>query len=180
MNDMKVKNKFRKVILALTVMAVGLVVWCPLSLKKIGDRDGGFRPDKELTAEIREETKGMTAEEIRSYGIRKTARMLSFAEKNDLAEGEANCVGYAEMCAGICNNAFQTNGLQARAKPVVGYVMCGSVNMCSVLKGCMPTGRWKAFVKDHDFVEFNIDGETVFADACAYDLLWNDIKTKEK
>lgn len=176
---MKVKNKFRKAFVALIVLAVIFAIWCSLSLEKIGDRDGVFHPDKELKAEIMEETKGMTAEEIRRYGIRKTARMLAFAERNDLAKGKANCVGYGKMCAGICDYAFKANGLQAEAKPVVGYVMCGSVNMCNVLKRCMPTGRWKAFVKDHDFVEFNIDGETVYADACTYDIILNDCKSRK-
>lgn len=36
---MKVKNKFRKAFVALIALAVVLVVWCSLSLEKIGDSD---------------------------------------------------------------------------------------------------------------------------------------------
>lgn len=121
----------------------------------------------------------MSAEEIRNYSVRKTAGILSFTIKNDLSKREANCVGYAQMCAGISNYAFGANGINASAKPVVGYVMLCGLNLCDVLKWCMPTKRWENFVKDHDFVEYHIDGQTIYCDASAYDLIFRDCKTIE-
>lgn len=121
----------------------------------------------------------MNAEEIRSYSLKKTCSLLSFSVRNDLSDGKANCIGYAQMCASIFNYACRSNGLNSKAKPVVGYVMLYGINLCDVLKWCMPTKRWENFVKDHDFVEFNIDGQVIYADASAYDILWQDCKTSK-
>lgn len=149
----------------------------PLTLTKISDRPNPYYPDRTLQSEIKEDTEGMCAEDIRIYSVKKTAKILSFTVKNNLSKGEANCVGYAQMCASISNCAFRTNNINASAKPVVGYVMFYGVNLCNVLKWCMPSKRWENFVKDHDFVEYHIDGQTIYCDASAYDLIYKDCKT---
>lgn len=151
----------------------------PITLDKVSDRSNPYSPDRELRAEIKAETASLSAEQIRKYSIRKTASCLSFCANNNLSRGEANCVGYAQMCAAIANYAFRQNGLNCWAKPVVGYVRCCDINVCSVLRWCMPTQRLKNFVKDHDFVEFRIEGKTIYADANAYDYLWTDCKTTQ-
>lgn len=174
----KAKKRIRTFVCTLLVLIGIYIVWSPLSLTKISDRPNPYAPDKNLKTEIKEETSGMTAEEIRSYSVKKTAKSLSFTISNDLSKGEANCIGYAQMCASISNYAFKVNGIKASAKPVVGYVMFYGINLCDVLKWCMPNKRWENFVKDHDFVEYDIDGETIYCDASAYDLLYKDCKTK--
>lgn len=171
------KNGPIKIICASLLLFGVLFLWSSLSLVKDKDRPNNFSPSAELKAEIKAETAGMSAEDIRAYSIKKTASTLSFTIGENLSKGEANCMGYAKVCASICNCAFKANGLKATAKPVVGYVMLYGINLCNVLKACMPTRRMENFVKDHDFVEFHIDGQTIFADACIYDILWNDCKT---
>ena len=156
------------------------MLWSPLSLTKIGDRVETYSLDKVLKTDIKEESSGLSTDEIRSYSIKKTAKLLSFSIKNNLSKGKANCVGYAQLCASICNYAFQINGIKAQAKPVVGYVMFYGINVCNVLKCCMPNKRSENFVKDHDFVEFQINGQTIYADASAYDLIWKDCKTVKR
>ncbi|MCQ2257448.1 MAG: hypothetical protein MJZ41_05565 [Bacteroidaceae bacterium] len=170
-------KKLKIIGFAILILIVIYVVWSPLTLTKFGDRTNPYHPDAALKEEIKAETAGMSAEEIRLYSIKKTAKRLSFTVKNNLANGKANCVGYAQMCAGISNYAFRTNGINASAKPVVGYVMFYGVNLCDILKWCMPNKRWKNFVKDHDFVEYHIDGKTIYADASLYDVFWKDCET---
>lgn len=160
------------------IIVIACIGWLNLSLSKISDRTPSYSPNKSLKEEIIKETKGFLPEEIRKYSIKKTAYLLSFTVKNDLGNGKANCVGYAQMCAGISNYAFRINGYNSSAKPVVGYVKLLGVNLCNILKWCMPTKRWENFVKDHDFVEYHIDGQTIYCDASAYDLILNDCKTK--
>lgn len=173
------KRRNRKLLYALCgiVTIVIFYVIMPLTLVKTSDRPNPYHPDQALLSAIKEDTKGMSAEEIRNYSVKKTAKMLSFTVKNNLSKGEANCIGYAQMCAGISNYAFRVNGIKASAKPVVGYVMCCGVNLCNVLKWCMLSERWENFVKDHDFVEYHIDGQTIYSDASAYDLIYRDCKT---
>lgn len=173
------KKKLIVVAAVVVVLALAAVyfLWFPLSLSKVGDRNGIFTPGGELKSAIAGETSGMTAEEVRVYSIKKTAELLSFASKNDFEKGKANCVGYAKMCAGIADYAFKVNGLRCSAKPVVGYVMLYGINLCDVLKVCMPDKRWKNFVKDHDFVEFRIEGSIIYADPCMYDALLKDGRT---
>lgn len=174
------KNKKKSfTICALLILAIFFLIWSSLSLSKIGNRSNPYHLTQALQSEIREEASGMTAEEIRLYSIKKTSSLLSFSVKNDLSNGKANCVGYAQMCASISNCAFKANGINASAKPVVGYVMFYGINLCNVLKWCMPTKRWENFVKDHDFVEYHIDGQTIYCDASAYDLIYQDCKTTD-
>jgi len=173
----KIKNRIKYLTILLFVLLAIFILWTPLSLQKVSNRPISYTPDKQLKAEIKMETLDMSAEEIYNYSIRKTAKLLSYSTKNNLAEGKANCCGYAQMCAGISNYAFKTNSLNSSAKPVVGYVMFCNINVCDILKACMPNNRWKNFVKDHDFVEFHIGEMSFYADANAYDFLWKDLKT---
>lgn len=159
------------------ILIVAYNVWTPWALVKSDDRQITYSPDQELRTMIASETKNMTGEEILEYSIKKTANSLTFTAENDVTHGKANCVGYAQMCAGISNYAFQVNGLDSKAKPVVGFVMFYQVNLCDVLKGCMPNKRWENFVKDHDFVEYHINGSIIYADASLYDLIGTDCKT---
>ena len=145
----------------LAIIVIVCISWLNISLLKISDRTSNYLPSKSLKEEIKIETKGLSQEEIR----------------NDISNGKANCVGYAQMCAGISNYAFRINGYNSSAKPVVGYVKLLGVNLCNILKLCMPTKRWENFVKDHDFVEYHIDGDIIYCDASTYDLIMNDCKT---
>lgn len=174
------RKRMEALSLVLLVVCVLFAMGSPFSLKKISDRSANYTPTRELKNEIKNSTKELSAYEIYKYSIKITARELSSSAKNYIDKGEANCVGYAQMCAGIANYAFRTNGYHCEAKPVVGFVMFCGINMCNVLKWCMPTTRWENFVKDHDFVEFYIDGETFYADASAYDLIYKDCKTIKK
>ena len=174
---MKNKKRLKVTVCTILILIVIYIVWSPLSLTKISDRGNPYSPDSALKEEIKNETEGMSAEEIRNYSVKKTAKRLSFTVKNNLSMGEGNCVGYAQMCAGISNYAFRVNGIKASAKPVVGYVMFYGINLCDVLKWCMPSKRWENFVKDHDFVEYHIYGRTIYADANLYDIFWKDCET---
>lgn len=170
--------KLRKItILLFAIIVFACIGWLNISLSKICDRTPSYSPNKSLQEEIIKETKNLTPEEIRKYSIKKTAKILSFTVKNDLDNGNANCVGYAQMLAGISNYAFRINGYNSSARPVVGYVKLLGANLCYILKWCMPTKRWENFVKDHDFVEYHIDGQTIYCDASAYDLIFNDCIT---
>lgn len=170
-------NKITKVCCVTILVLIGIIIVTPLSLTKVANRPNPYTLSRSLKSEIKQETAGMTAHDIRSYSIKKTASILSFSINNDIANGNANCVGYAQVCASICNYAFTSNGINASAKPVVGYVNCCGINLCNILKWCMPTTRSKNFVKDHDFVEFYIEGQTVYADASLYDIMWKDCET---
>jgi len=157
----KIKRSLSCLLFTITAIIVVYLI-LPLTLTKIANRPNPYYPDKALRSEIREETKEMSAEEIRNYSVKKTAGNLSFTVSNNLPKGKANCVGYAQMCASISNYAFRVNGINASAKPVVGYVFCCGINLCNILKWFMPSKRWENFVKDHDFVEYHMDGQTIY------------------
>lgn len=170
--------RYKKITFYLFAIFVFVYIgWLNISLSIISDRIPNYCPNKSLIEEIKIETKDLSPQEIREYSIKKTASILSFTVNNDLDNGKANCIGYSQMCAGISNYAFRTNGHNSYAKPVVGYIKLFGVNLCYILKWCMPTKRWEKFFKDHDFVEYHIEGETIFCDPSVYDLIWNDCKT---
>ena len=178
---MKIKKSIIKFIIPIAVMATLIAVcitcWSPFALAKSNNRPSSYLLDQNLKSQIASETMNMTGEEIREYSCKKTARLLSFTAKNDIVHGKANCVGYAQLYAGICNYACQVNGLDCTAKPVVGYIMFYNINLCNALTKCMPNKHWKNFVKDHDFVEFHMNNSIIYSDACLYDLIGTDCMT---
>ena len=50
----------------------------------------------------------------------------------------------------------------------MGYVTFYGINLCDVLKALAPQ-EVKNYVKDHDFVELELDDKVVFFDASLYD-----------
>lgn len=105
---------------------------------------------------------------IIKFSLKLTAKQLTFTEKNDLGENEANCIGYAQVCSCICNYALVHHGYTPSAKPVVGYVSFCGINICPILQKVVPK-KYKNFVKDHDFVELKYNDKVVYFDASLYD-----------
>lgn len=162
------KKRFLYCLLALVVC--GFLVAQGLRLVKTNDRPApGTALSAQIKSQIGRECKSSKPEDFVKYSMRLTADLLSFTEKNDLDNGKANCVGYAVLCSRICNYAFQVNGMGYRAKPVVGYVSFYGVNLCRLLQAVAPQ-RWKTFVKDHEFVELQLEDRPLFFDASLYDF----------
>ena len=97
-------------------------------------------------------------------------------EHNDLAHGQANCIGYARYCAAVSNYIAKREHLDLRAKPVVGQVYWMGINVCGLLKDAVPA-RYKGFVKDHDFVEFTKSKKILYEDPCMYDIMGRTCRT---
>lgn len=119
-----------------------------------------------LKKEVRKETNGMTAANLALYCHDKTRTLLTFTLRNhkfdDTKTTGMNCVGYAQVCATLCNYAFTVNGIKAMAKPVVGNVEMAGINLNS-FAALMP-GRVYNFTKDHDFVEIVCQGKSFYID----------------
>ena len=159
------------------VMAITVMILCSFTLVKTHDRGRTYRLPRVLSSQVTRETRGMNEAEIIDYSLNLTAQLLQFEQKNDIANGKANCVGYALVCAAICNQALRSNGYTCRAKSVVGYVNNCGVNLCNSLGKIMPTKHWQNFVKDHDFVELSYGGKTYYFDPSIYDVLGNKCLT---
>ena len=80
-------------------------------------------------------------------------------------------MGYAQLCATICNQALATNHIKGKAQPVVGYIASNGINWCDVLKVIAPKTTYKNFVKDHDFVELTTETTVYYFDPSFYDVL---------
>lgn len=171
----------RKKLLKYTFVTVIIIVLLrflfSFELVKTADRGGNVYPlSADLKEQIAKETKGFTEKEIITYSTKLTARMLRFTKTNDIEAGKANCVGYAKLCAAICQHGFNANKIKGRAKPVVGDVRKFGVSICKMLKSIV-SSSWEGFVKDHDFVEVQLPNKTVYFDACLYDYTFNNCKT---
>lgn len=152
------------------------------SLVKTGERHNIYIASTSLKIKVSEDTKGMDVEEIIDYSLTLTASHLQFSYHNDLDNCKANCFGYAQLCASICNQAFASNGIDGQAKPVVGYIKSLGINWCDVFKAVAPKDNYKNFVKDHDFVEVVTDSRTYYFDPSIYDVLGKKcltIKTRQ-
>lgn len=168
----------RKKLLKYAFVAVCVVVLLrfllSFELMKTANRDGGDYPlSTSMKEQIVNDTKGFSEEEIITYSTKRTAKMLRFTKTNDIEAGKANCVGYAKLCAAICQQGFDANNIKGRAKPVVGDVRRFGFSICKMLKSIVPSS-WEGFVKDHDFVEVQLPDKTVYFDACLYDYTYDN------
>lgn len=176
------KNK-RRIFILLSVAAIVVltVMLTSFTLIKTGDRQKTCTLSKSMNEKVDAETTGMDVEKIIDYSLKLTASRLQFSIYNDINNGKANCVGYARLCASICNQALTANGIHGKARPVVGYIESNGINLCDVLKAISPKDSYKNFVKDHDFVELVTDSKTYYFDPSIYDVLGNkclSIKTR--
>lgn len=170
---MRMKKSKRTIgILFFTVIIVMIMtILSSIILVKTDDRKIGCGLPIPLKKRIEQETKDMNVEQIIDYSLELTASQLQFSRYNEIDKGKANCVGYARLCASICNQALAANGIKGQAKPVVGYIESIGINWCDALKTVVPDGSYKNFVKDHDFVELVTDSVTFYFDPSIYDVL---------
>lgn len=139
------------------------------SLSKDHDRNiSAFHLSQSMKGKIQSETVGMNCNGIIRYSMNLTDELLTFTRYNDVHNGKANCIGYAQVGASICNYAMQGNGYKYKAKPVVGYVHLFGINLCKVGNIIAPK-KYKNFIKDHDFVEIKIEDNTIYFDPSLYD-----------
>lgn len=168
----------RLIIILLVAFCLGLFLcWWTLFLDPEYDRPyaryATITPA--LKKQVLEDTQGMDYNSVVSYATDLTEESLSFARHNDIPAGKANCIGYAQLCSDICNLAFEANHIKADAKPVVGGVYLFGLNLCKVATKLVPA-EYKSFVKDHDFVWIDIDGEArEMVDPTLGDLIGNSI-----
>lgn len=178
-------RNIKRIILSLLFVVVVLTFAAMLTsftLVKTGDRQKTYILPQSLKAKVEQDTRGMDIEQIIDYGLTLTASRLRFSRYNDIDMGKANCVGYAQLCASICNQALSANGINGQAKPVVGYIESNGINWCDVLKFVAPKDSYKNFVKDHDFVELVTESKTYYFDPSIYDVLGKKcltIKTRQ-
>ena len=160
-------------ILGIVVTAIVLIAiaMSGFSLSKTADRNSAAYPlSTDLKERIKVGTVGKDEMELIKYALNMTAETLQFATKNNIVGGSANCVGYAQLGAAVCNYTFAVNGSPSKAKTVVGDVKFWGISICEVLKMLMPNERWRNFVRDHDFVEIETEDAIIYVDPSLYDF----------
>ena len=154
-------------------MAIPIFVFHGFGLVKLHDRSICLRPlSNEIKECVNNECNDTDPEKCAKYGMKLTCKLFKFTKKNDIANGKANCVGYAQLCSEICNYAMSHNGISYRTKPVVGYVTFYGIDLCKILKTIVPN-KYKNFVKDHDFVEMDLGDKYMYFDASLFDFYIN-------
>ena len=144
-----------------------------IKLEKTGDRNTNYALSQDVCASVKTDTQAMTEDEIIEYSLNRVAAELEFAVHNNISNGKANCIGYAQLCAAICNVAFDANRLQCRAEPVVGIIKLGPIDLCHLASSILPSQQAAAFVQDHDFVEIKSTDKTFFIDPSIFDYMGN-------
>lgn len=167
------KNKVIKRLICLVIFVVCLsfAFIYSLDLRKTSNRGWG---DYHLTSNLKEQVVAKTKnldnpEDIIEECCDITIDYLTFAQKNDIANKKANCVGYARLTSALLNHAFRINKLDNRAKPVVGTVHSFGVNLNNVAQSILPSS-WRPFFKDHDFVEISTGKGRIYVDTSLRDL----------
>ncbi|MBR5686839.1 MAG: hypothetical protein IKX36_02655 [Prevotella sp.] len=161
----------KKILLIFLAVFVGLIViiFSFATLEKTSEVQSYYNIPDSLREQVRLYTQGMESVQIAKKCVELTADLLKFSRQEDLNNHQANCVGYAKICASLCNYAFRVNHINASAKHVRGYVSCLGVNLCSIAAALCPESMAN-FVKDHDFVEIQTEGRSIYIDPSIYDL----------
>lgn len=172
------KKIYKAILIVLSLFFVIDLTCTPITLEKWRNRVSDTpNLSSSIKKEIEIETKTMSEIDLLKYSLKKTSDILQFDRTNNINKGKANCVGYAQTCSFIFNYACSINNVShCKATPVIGTVKYGKINLCNILQSIVPK-EWKNFVKDHDFVQYNIDSETIYADPTAKDLINSSFTT---
>lgn len=161
-------KRLKKIFLVLFIISVvAIIIKSQIRLVKLSDR--AVSP---CTVDIGDVGGFTSVKDIAEYAKRKAADDLEFSRHNDIANRKANCVGYAQYAAAICNKIFKQNNVKATAKPVVGCYYLLGVNIHEILLKMLSDQQTINFIKDHDYVEVvDASGKVVCSfDPSVYDL----------
>ncbi len=162
-------KKIFRILLITIVLLVVAVLYIKSKVHLVYLHDRPYQAERVITSEIVVDQK---IETTMRYAMSETANRLEFAAKNDIANGKANCVGYARLAADICNDVFKQNNIKAKAKPVVGHYYVGSINIHDIVLKYITDDKTKNFWKDHDYVQILDLSNNVIGsfDPSVYDL----------
>ena len=166
------KRKHIKIALAILICAGG-IIFLISQIKLDKCRDRGTSPCA-ITSDLKTPIEKIcehsdSPEKIIKECSELVCKELSFATKNNIQCGKANCVGYAQLTSAIINYAFQVKKLPYKAKPVVGKVYLFGIDLNNVAQKILPKEH-RAFFKDHDFVEVDLGDRTIYVDSSLQDL----------
>ena len=165
-------KRLKKTLLVIPIICViAIIIKSQIRLVKLSDH--AVSP---CTVDIGDVGGLTSVKDIAEYAKRKAADDLEFSRHNDIANRKANCVGYAQYAAAVCNKIFKQNNVKANAKPVVGCYHLWGVNIHEILIKMLSDQQTINFIKDHDYVEVvDASGEVVYSfDPSVYDLTWLD------
>lgn len=159
-------------IATLGVAFLVLVCVSGLELHKTSDRTYGVASLPILRQIVSQKTRFLdTPEQIIDACADISTSNLSFSRKNNLDQGTANCIGYAQHTAALLNMAFREKGMPYRARPVVGVVTLFGLDLCKLSQSSLPQDM-RAFFKDHDWVEVSGEDRRWYVDSSLRDLTW--------
>lgn len=103
---------------------------------------------------------------------------LEFGYRNDIQNGKANCVGYSQLWVNTYNYMTRNLKNSLNARPVVGigylYIAGYKMNLNEILMSIVPS-KHKNFVKNHDFVELEYQGQKYYFSPSIEDIFGNTI-----
>ncbi|MCM1296574.1 MAG: hypothetical protein NC311_13640 [Muribaculaceae bacterium] len=166
----------RKLIKSIVCVILFLAIGCVVFLSQIRLEKERYKPTQEyaLTSDIKDRICQIISDnpiEIIKASNDLCCELLSFSVKNDIPNGKANCVGYAQLSSAIINYAFKLNDMPYKARPVVGQVYCFGINLTALSQKILPA-KHRPFFKDHDFVEVDLGDEIIYTDSSLQDLAW--------
>lgn len=164
----------RKLIKSIVCVILFLAIACVVFISQLRLKKEQYRSIQEYasTSDIKDKICQITSDN--PIGIIKESNdlcceLLSFSAKNDIPNGKANCVGYAQLSSAIINYAFKLNDMPYKARPVVGQVYCCGINLTAISQKILPA-KHRPFFKDHDFVEVDFGNKIIYTDSSLQDL----------
>lgn len=158
-----------------------LVALHSMRLEKIGYRDGVYKLTEEQRKVIESECQDIKdIEDLINKCNKLVCRQLSFAYRNSIDDGKANCIGYAMHHAAVLNHAFKINHLPYKARQVYGRAYLWGIDLHPFFKAIVPE-KYEQFFSYHDYTEIEMGEEYLYVDTSIQDLLgyeYSKISTK--
>ncbi|MCM1139547.1 MAG: hypothetical protein NC453_13330 [Muribaculum sp.] len=165
-------RKFLVIIGALLCLflVVLIVALHSMRLEKIGYREGEYKLTDTQIKIIKSECAGNTnIEDLIDKCGEIVCSQLTFKYRNDLNNGQANCVGYARFHSAVLNHAFKINHLPYKARPVYGKTFLWGMDLHPLFKSIIPK-KFEPFFNNHDYTEIDLGEEYIYTDTSIEDL----------
>ncbi len=161
------------------IVGVFYVVLSSVRLEKIGYRVNDYNLSQTYKDIIKSECNGISeTEKLIDRCNEIVCEQLKFTYRNDINNGEANCVGYAKPHAAALNYAFKMNNLPYKARPVYGKAFLWGKDLHPIFKAIVPK-KYESFFNDHDYTEIDLGDEYLYVDTSIQDLLTYKYSAKQ-
>lgn len=155
------------------ILGIMLLSSIHLDFYKDFTRDVSITLPECIVNKVISDTENMTYDEIAEYCCNLTNSLVDYSLTvkltDTLENSQGHCVTYSTICKEMCNIAYKTHNISAKAYVSVGHIKCVGIDLHSLFKAITPT-KYHRFFINHDVVEVVYNGQSRLYDPSLTDI----------